>query len=108
LGKSIDIRQIRVAVRHGKIEWQRHALERMAERGILRGEVKEALLNGELIECYPGDYPLPSGLFMTNIDKRPLHVVAAYNSVTDTVYVITVYIPSLKYFEPDLKTRRTR
>ena len=38
------------AVKNGNIEWQRHALERMMERGITRKLVKEVLVNGEIIE----------------------------------------------------------
>jgi len=38
------------AVKKGYIEWQRHALERMMERGISRETVKEVLLKGEIIE----------------------------------------------------------
>lgn len=45
-----NLEAIRFAIRRGRIEWQSHALERMAQRGILRAEVKEVLLKGEIIE----------------------------------------------------------
>ena len=65
-----DIEAFRFAVRRGRIEWHSHALERMVQRGILRSEVKEVLLRGEIIEEYPKDYPLPSALFFGE-DQRP-------------------------------------
>ena len=108
LAESLEIKKMRAAVRSGRIEWQRHALERMAERGILRDEVKDALLNGERIEDYPDDYPLPSALFMGRPKNRALHVVAAFNKATETAFVITAYEPSLEQFEADLRTRRER
>lgn len=80
----------------------------MAERGILREEVKEVLLRGEVIEEYPEDYPFPSGLFLGKAAARPLHVVASINSTVGMVYIITAYEPSDDRFEPDLKTRRKK
>ena len=58
--EGFNLEALRFALRRGRIEWNRHALERMAERGILREEVKGVLLRGERIEDYPDDYPLPS------------------------------------------------
>lgn len=94
------------AVKKGYIEWQRHALERMMERGISREMVKEVLLNGEVIEDYPDDKPYPSALFLGRVKKQPLHVVAAFDSLTGWCFVITAYKPDLEHFESDYKTRR--
>jgi pentatricopeptide repeat protein len=46
----MDRDKLRSAIKNGKIEWQRHVLERMMERGISRDTVKEVLLSGEIIE----------------------------------------------------------
>lgn len=46
---ALDYEGLRFAVSQGRIEWQRHALERMGERGILRSAVKDTLLTGEII-----------------------------------------------------------
>jgi len=70
------------AVRKGYIEWQRHALERMMERGISRETVKEVLMNGEIIESYPDDTPYPSALFLGWVKHQPFHVVSAMDSMT--------------------------
>jgi len=66
---------IKSALESGKIEGQRHALEKMMERGISRVMVKEILLTGEIIEDYFDDKPYPSALFLGWIEKEPFHVV---------------------------------
>lgn len=53
-----------MVVENGYIEWQRHALERIMEREILRDSVKEVLRNGEVIEDYPNEKPYPCALFL--------------------------------------------
>jgi hypothetical protein len=106
LALPFDIEAFRFAVRRGRIEWHSHALERMVQRGILRTEVKEVLLRGEIIEEYPKDYPLPSALFLGRPKGQPLHAVAAFNMENGMVFIITAYEPDLKHFERDMKTRR--
>jgi len=106
MAQSLDLEGLRSAVRSGKIEWQRHALERMMERDITRIEVKMVLLKGERIEDYPQAHPLPAALFLGRPARRPLHVVAAFDPSAATVFVITVYEPAREYFGPDLRTRR--
>lgn len=95
-------------VKNGHIEWQRHALERIMERGILRDAVKEVLMNGEIIECYPDDKPYPSALFLGWVKNQPLHVVGALDSMMGWCFVITAYKPDLEHFESDYKTRRIK
>lgn len=107
MGISPDPDEIREAVRHGRVEWQRHALERMVQRQIARAEALSVLLNGERIEDYPEDQPLPSALFLGWHGERPLHVVAAFDADRETVAVVTVYEPSLEHFEADFRTRRS-
>jgi uncharacterized protein DUF4258 len=106
MGESLDIDQLRGVARQGRLEWQRHALERMVERGITRAEVQEVLLGGERIEDYPGDRPLPSGLFLSWVRGRTLRLVAAFDMVNRTVAIMTAYEPTLEYFESDFRTRR--
>lgn len=60
----MDRQRLREAVENGRIEWQRHALERMLERGVSRRDVFSTLLSGEQIEDYPHDRPFPSVLFL--------------------------------------------
>ena len=98
---------IRDALREGRVVWQKHALQRMMERGISRQEVKRSVLEGDVIEEYQDDKPFPS-LLVAYVEEVPLHVVISYDHTTSLVYVITVYRPDLRYFENDLKTRRKK
>ena len=75
------------------------------ERGISRTHVKQAILQGSIIEYYPDDYPIPSVLLAT-LQPEPLHVVVAYDSASQACHVITAYRPDLTHFEADLITRR--
>lgn len=97
---------MRNAIENGYMEWRRHALERMMERGISREAVKEVLLNGEIIEDYHDSKPYPSALFLGWTRNQSLHVVAAFDSLTGWCFIITSYKPDLEHFESDYKTRR--
>lgn len=50
LGDSIVLEQVRVLATQRKIAWTRHAEERMVERGIDRGMVRECLMGGAFTE----------------------------------------------------------
>ena len=78
----------------------------MLERGISRADVVKVILNGEIIEVYKGDEPLPSALIFGWAGKKPLHVVAALDENSDICYIITVYHPDDKHFERNFKTRK--
>ena len=96
------------AIKKGRIEWQRHALEKMMERSISRRAVKEVLLRGEIIENYPDDKPYPSALFLGWIENQPFHVVVSLDPITGYCFIITAYKPGTEYFEKDYKTRRIK
>jgi hypothetical protein len=104
----MNIIGLHAAIREERIEWRKHSLQRLAERGILQKDVLEVILAGELIEDYPDDSPYPSALFLAFIIGRPLHVVAAYHESDHRAYIITAYQPSLEFFEENYKTRRIR
>lgn len=104
----MDRDKLQIAVENADIEWQRHALEQMMERGITRETVKEILRHGKIIEDYPDDKPYPSALFLGWIRNEPFHTVAAFDSLTERCFVITAYKPDLEHFESDFKTRRKK
>ncbi len=108
MAHSLDLDALRKAAMAGTIQWQRHSLERMAERGIATADVKRVLRQGEVIEDYPDAYPLPAVLLLGRCGDRHLHVVAAVDGAAAMVYVITVYEPTLEHFEPDFRTRKKR
>jgi len=100
--------KLKIAVENGRIEWQRHALERMMERDISREAVIEVLISGEIIEDYPNDEPYPSALFLGWHGGEPFHVVTALDHSSGWCFVITAYKPDLEHFESDYKTRRQK
>ena len=95
------------ALDRGRVEWRKHVLVRMMERGIRRGDVLDALRHGERIQTYSDDRPFASARFHA-AGPPPLHVVAALDSATGTCFVITAYRADEAHFESDLKTRRSR
>ena len=78
----------------------------MLRRGISRKVVHSAILNGERIEDYPADWPLPSALFLSWNNERPIHVVVAFDKLAQIVYIVTAYEPTLYHFESDFRTRK--
>jgi len=75
------------------------------ERGIKYGDIKNAILTGEIIEEYPTDYPYQSCLLLgTSISDRHLHVVAGIGD--GKLWIITTYYPSLEKWESDYRTRK--
>ena len=84
----------------GSIMVTGHCMKRMVERGIELSQVKQAIINGEIIEEYPDDYPYPSCLILGD----GLHIVAG--SGDGMLWLITAYHPDPDQWESDLKTRR--
>ena len=101
----MDIQEIQTLFQQHSIKWSAHCLERMQERDISRADVLCGVLQGEIIEEYPDDYPFPSCLIFGHTTcGRVLHTVIGTDKIT--AYVITAYYPSADKFEADLKTRK--
>lgn len=96
-----------VALDSGKIEWLKHALVRMMERGISRAIVKQVVRSGEIIEEYSDHKPYPSALFLGWYAGEPFHAVASFDEEKGICYIITAYRPDSAYFREDFKTRRS-
>lgn len=88
-----------------QLVFRAHAIRRMFERGISVGDVRRVLTNGETIERYPDDQPYPSRLVLGWIDRRPLHIVVADNTVANTTIVITVYEPDPARWDATFRKR---
>jgi len=102
----MDISLMKTAVENGNIEWLKHALARMLERGISRAIVKQVLIAGEIIEEYADHKPYPSALFLGWYAGEPFHVLASFDRQSGCCFVITAYKADLEHFENDFKTRR--
>jgi hypothetical protein len=92
-----------------KILYTQHALDEMnaEDEMITTEDVRHIVFNGEIIEEYPEDKRGHSCLmFGIPEEKRPVHVVCSPKE--EYLAIITSYIPSLKKWEADLKTRRKK
>ncbi|MCK4476462.1 MAG: DUF4258 domain-containing protein [Methanophagales archaeon] len=86
------INHIKELIKRGNYAVKLHTRKKMIERGIKIEEVKEAIKNGEIIEEYLDDKPLPSYLIYGRTKyNRAIHAVVGVND--DMVAIITVYEP---------------
>jgi hypothetical protein len=89
-----------------RIIYQRHAVERMAQRGIREEDIEHVLSTGKAIEAYPHDTPYPSELLLGWCGTRPIHLVVATNRVDQSKIIITVYVPDPNKWESDFTRRK--
>lgn len=104
----IDIRELRaIAENIDNVVFTGHALERIKQRGLKKRDLLDIIMNGEIIEQYPTDKYYPSCLILYfKINGNPLHLVCSMGN--NKVYIITIYEPDLKHWEPDFMTRKER
>lgn len=89
-----------------KILYRAHAVQRMFEREISPLKVRKALESADVIEDYSSEMPEPSRLIMGFQGKRPFHIVTSENPETETITVVTVYIPDPNKWKKDSRSRR--
>ena len=103
----IEIENFRKFCGENKIRWTKHGLERIQSRGISIPDVKNCIMNGEIIEEYPTDFPHPSALIFGNkLSGEIIHVVCGLDE--EILYFITAYEPTTEKFMKDLRTRRQK
>ncbi len=100
-----DLAQIQEIVENDQHGFTLHALERIIERDIRPIEIKEAILHGEIIECYPEDKFGPSCLVLGKCVRKILHIQCSLNPV----WIITAYDPALspEKWDEDFKKRKS-
>lgn len=102
---ALDITELRKLCVPKNIRITLHAAKRLEQRGIFLKDVISCIMNGEIIEQYPDDYPYPSCLiFGWNIDGKILHVVIGHHE--SELFLITAYFPNTEKWESDFKTRK--
>jgi hypothetical protein len=104
--KPLDLAVLREAVAEERIQWRRHVLEKLAERGIQQQAVREVLLKARRFGITRKIAPFRARVFLGYIGGKPLHVVAACDEISRQAFVITAYEPSLDVFESDYRTRK--
>lgn len=101
-----ELAQIKRLCAARKIQMTDHALKRAIERSIsLEKDIIPALLDGEIIEEYPEDYPYKSYLILgATINQTYIHIVCAVGE--NVLWIITEYFPDEKEWKADFKTRK--
>ncbi len=102
---SAIIDRIRLKTKQNDYKFTIHALERCIERNIDPGEIRKALLSGEIIEYYPDDKYGPTCLIRGQGESG---MVIHVNCSIDPVWIITVYNPALNPGQWDNEFKRRR
>lgn len=103
----LNIKNIKEYVAKRKINWTKHCLNRLNQRGILISDVKTAINNGKIIEYYYDDYPYASCLILGySMNNKIIHIVCGISK--DTVHIITAYYPDAEKWEKNMKKRREK
>ena len=84
----LRIEDIRTLFSNNTIVLTEHLLSRIRQRNIRLEDIKQAVVNSEIIEQYPTDYPFPSCL----INWKNIHIVCSIGDME--LYIITAYWPS--------------
>jgi len=85
------IERIRKSAKNEDIEFTHHARAQMYKRNINSTDVRQCLLNGQIIEEHRDDKPYPSFLICAKLDQKHLHVVCAV--AEEQLFIITTYYP---------------
>ena len=109
----MEIESLRCALLTGTaVEYTAHCQKRMLERDISRADIRNCILQGEIIEDYPLDTnnasekSFPSCLMMGNkiSDKKVIHIVVGFNG--NKILLISACYPDREHWHDDYKTRR--
>lgn len=103
--EKLNIAKIKKLIKDNKIRWTNHVIVRLLQRNITQSDVKEAILNGDIIEEYENDYPYPSCLiYGVSLNNQVIHIVCGLNE--EELWIITAYYPDNIEWENDRKTRK--
>ena len=102
---ELDILELRKLCNPKNIRITLHAAKRLEQRGIFLKDILFCIMNGEIIEQYPDDYPYPSCLILgVSIKNKYLHIVIGQHDAD--LFLITAYFPDINKWESDFKTRK--
>lgn len=102
---ELNIDKLRKICLPENIELTMHAAKRLEQRGISIHDVMHCIMNGEIIEQYPTDYPYPSCLILgISVNSKLLHTVIGTN--LSQLWIVTAYYPDINKWSTDCKTRK--
>lgn len=103
----IDIEKLKEIYENDEIYVTVHVSEKIRVRSIKMRDIRSAVMNGEIIEQYPEDFPYPSCLILGyTLSGEPLHIVMSYEGSRSSL--ITAYKPDPDKWSNDFKTRKER
>ena len=88
------------------ITYSEHAIGQMFSRIITPNDVDHIVAFGETIAEYKNDKPYPSKLILGFLEKRPIHIVVAYNKENQNCIIVTAYQPDIKLWSNYFKTKK--
>jgi hypothetical protein len=102
----VDIAAIQAQVRNSNFKLSAHADQEAADEGIDIAEIRDAILDGEMLEDYPDTGRGASCLILGFAGGKPIHAVCGWYGAA--VVVVTVYIPKPPKFETPWTRRRAK
>ena len=101
----IEIKTLQSYYTEDKVLMTQHSSERCRQRGIKIKDIRHAIMDGEIIEQYPDDYPFPSCLILGKTsDGKLIHVVMSDEGKMSRI--ITAYYPDPEKWNADFKIRK--
>ena len=101
----MDIETIKAKVRNNDFVLSTHADQEAADEEIDIADIRDAILNDEILEYYEDTGRGESCLILGFVNNRPIHVVCGWRR--QSVLIITVYIPKPPKFEDPWTRRRS-
>ena len=100
----MDIKKIQELCSQKALRWTNHMFVRLIQRNISMQNVVNAIMDGEIIEEYPDDYPYPSCLIIGyTVGNKTIHVVCGIGE--GEVWLIAAYYPDRARWSEDFKIR---
>lgn len=101
----IDIETLKQYYKNDTVIVSEHAAERFRQRNIKARDIRHAVLNGEIIEQYPDDFPFPSCLILgKTTNGQHIHIVMSDEGSMSRI--ITAYYPDKYKWSADFKERK--
>jgi uncharacterized protein DUF4258 len=92
----MDIAAIKRGVRSSDYFYSQHALAEREAEGLTFGQIRDAILNGRILEQYPDTGRGESCLVAGFAGGLPIHAVCGW--LGSRIVIITVYIPRAPKF----------